>query len=84
VGLAPDNPLVNFDIYVSRLLRTWSIADERFGKSNWIQLPTGIKMHYVENGKGNGDKPLMVFLHGFPEFWFSWRFQLAHFSKDFW
>jgi len=41
-------------------------------------------MHYVESGKGDGTKPLMVFLHGFPEFWFSWRYQLKHFSRDFW
>ena len=28
--------------------------------------------HYVEAGEG----PLVVLLHGFPEFWFSWRFQI--------
>jgi pimeloyl-ACP methyl ester carboxylesterase len=33
----------------------------------------GIRMHYVEAGSG----PLVVFLHGFPEFWYSWRHQLA-------
>ena len=30
-------------------------------------------MHYVEAGDG----PLVVLLHGFPEFWFSWRLQIA-------
>ena len=59
-------------------------TDGRYGKSDWVQLPSGIKMHFVEAGKGDGDKPLMVFLHGFPEFWFSWRYQLKHFSRDFW
>ena len=29
-------------------------------------------------------QPLMVFIHGYPEFWFSWRFQLEYFSKDYW
>ncbi len=38
----------------------------------------GIRMHYVADGKG----PLMLFLHGFPEFWYEWRNQLAEFSKD--
>ena len=31
-----------------------------------------VRLHYV----GAGDGPLVVLLHGFPEFWFSWRFQI--------
>jgi epoxide hydrolase 4 len=31
-----------------------------------------VRLHYVEAGDG----PLVVLLHGFPEFWFSWRFQI--------
>jgi epoxide hydrolase 4 len=30
------------------------------------------RLHYVEAGEG----PLVVLLHGFPEFWYSWRFQI--------
>ena len=26
----------------------------------------------------------MVFVHGFPEFWYSWRHQIKEFSKDYW
>jgi pimeloyl-ACP methyl ester carboxylesterase len=33
----------------------------------------GIRMHCVEAGSG----PLVVFLHGFPESWHSWRHQLG-------
>jgi pimeloyl-ACP methyl ester carboxylesterase len=32
----------------------------------------GARIHYVEAGSG----PAVVLLHGFPEFWFSWREQL--------
>jgi pimeloyl-ACP methyl ester carboxylesterase len=32
-----------------------------------------VKLHYVEAGDG----PLIVLLHGFPEFWFGWRLQIA-------
>jgi pimeloyl-ACP methyl ester carboxylesterase len=32
-----------------------------------------VRLHYVEAGDG----PLIVLLHGFPEFWFSWRLQIA-------
>jgi pimeloyl-ACP methyl ester carboxylesterase len=33
----------------------------------------GIRLHVVERGSG----PLVVLLHGFPEFWWSWRHQLV-------
>ncbi|HEX8854932.1 MAG TPA: alpha/beta hydrolase [Thermoleophilaceae bacterium] len=32
-----------------------------------------VKLHYVEAGDG----PLILLLHGFPEFWFGWRLQIA-------
>ena len=32
-----------------------------------------VRLHYVEAGEG----PLIVLLHGFPEFWFGWRLQIA-------
>jgi epoxide hydrolase 4 len=38
----------------------------------------GINLHYVTQGEG----PLMVFLHGFPDFWYSWRYQIPEFAKD--
>jgi epoxide hydrolase 4 len=37
----------------------------------------GIALHVVLAGPASG-KPLM-FLHGFPEFWFAWRRQIDHF-----
>lgn len=38
----------------------------------------GIKLHYVTQGQG----PLILFLHGFPEFWYSWRKQIPEFAQD--
>jgi len=32
-----------------------------------------VRLHYVEAGDG----PLLVLLHGFPEFWFGWRLQIG-------
>ena len=37
----------------------------------------GIKMHVAEQGEG----PLVVFCHGFPELWYSWRHQLPALAK---
>jgi pimeloyl-ACP methyl ester carboxylesterase len=39
----------------------------------------GIKLHYVTDGSGE----LMLMLHGFPEFWYSWRHQIKEFSEDY-
>jgi epoxide hydrolase 4 len=39
-------------------------------------LTNGISLHYVTEGEG----PLMLLLHGFPEFWYSWRHQIPAFS----
>ncbi len=38
----------------------------------------GVRLHYVSHGQG----PLVLFLHGFPEFWYAWRDQLAEFGRD--
>lgn len=38
-----------------------------------------LKMHYVASGEG----PLMVMIHGFPEFWYSWRHQIPAMSERF-
>ncbi len=38
----------------------------------------GVKLHYAFNGKGK----LIMFLHGFPEYWDMWKAQLTEFGKD--
>jgi len=41
----------------------------------------GVRLHYAR--RGLDDAPLIVFVHGFPEFWYAWKEQLAHFGGDF-
>lgn len=45
-----------------------------FAKAN------GIRLHYVESGSGDD---LVILLHGFPEFWYSWRHQLTELGTRF-
>ncbi|MCM3902970.1 MAG: alpha/beta hydrolase [Pyrinomonadaceae bacterium] len=40
----------------------------------------GIRLHYAESGSGND---LVILLHGFPEFWYSWRHQLIPLGRRF-
>jgi pimeloyl-ACP methyl ester carboxylesterase len=39
----------------------------------------GIKIHYATIGTG----PLVVMIHGFPDFWYSWRHQMDVLSPEF-
>ena len=39
----------------------------------------GVKIHYASLGQG----PLVVMIHGFPDYWYSWRDQMTALSKHF-
>ena len=39
----------------------------------------GIRLHYVTVGEGK----LIMFVHGFPEFWYAWKNQLVEFGRDY-
>jgi epoxide hydrolase 4 len=38
----------------------------------------GVRLHYAMNGSGK----LIMFVHGFPEFWYAWKEQLVEFGRD--
>ena len=46
----------------------------------------GVKLHCAIAGETRGElnRPLMLFLHGFPEFWAAWRTPMAHFAARGW
>jgi len=46
-------------------------------KDTYVEV-NGVRLHCVTAGKG----PLILFLHGFPEFWYEWKNQLSEFRKD--
>ncbi len=49
--------------------------------SQFAHLSNGTRLHYASAG-GPG-KPLILFVHGFPEFWYEWHAQLEEFGGDY-
>jgi pimeloyl-ACP methyl ester carboxylesterase len=41
----------------------------------------GVKIHYA--ALGDKKNPLIVMIHGFPDFWYTWRDQMAALSSDY-
>ncbi|XP_066262403.1 epoxide hydrolase 4-like isoform X1 [Euwallacea similis] len=56
------------------------LVDSSIGQHKHVKLKV-IKLHYVESGPK--DRPLILLLHGFPDFWLSWRFQIPVLSINF-
>jgi epoxide hydrolase 4 len=48
----------------------WKLAEQHDADS------AGVKIHYAAMGKG----PLIIMIHGFPDFWYTWRKQMAALS----
>src|SRR5216683_1278020 len=38
----------------------------------------GVRLHYASVGQG----PLVLFLHGYPSFWYQWKDQMAELGRD--
>ncbi|KAE8678873.1 hypothetical protein F3Y22_tig00111402pilonHSYRG00407 [Hibiscus syriacus] len=47
------------------------------GIEHRIVKVNGINMHFAEKGEG----PVILFIHGFPELWYSWRHQIVALSS---
>ena len=52
-----------------------ALGDPRLRDRNIVS--DGLPLHLVESGQGR----LVLFLHGFPEFWYAWRRQLRLFGE---
>lgn len=52
--------------------------DHGLGKEGFADSG-GVKIHYVTAGEG----PLVVLIHGFPDFWYTWRAQMPTLAKRF-
>lgn len=50
-------------------------------ENQFASLSNGTRLHYASAGEKG--KPLMLFVHGFPEFWYEWEAQLKEFGGDY-
>jgi pimeloyl-ACP methyl ester carboxylesterase len=55
------------------LAGTWSDAEHGYADSD------GVKIHYATMGEG----PLVVMIHGFPDFWYTWRHQMEGLKENY-
>ncbi|KAL7984926.1 hypothetical protein Chor_003496 [Crotalus horridus] len=58
------------------------LSDPSLGTHCYVRIKdSGLRFHYVAAGERG--KPLMLLLHGFPEFWYSWRHQMREFKSEY-
>jgi pimeloyl-ACP methyl ester carboxylesterase len=55
------------------VVRAEELGEDGFADSG------GVKIHYVTSGEG----PLVVMIHGFPDYWYTWRAQMPALAKHF-
>ena len=55
-----------------------AVAEEQLGTEGYAKSGD-LKIHYVTAGEG----PLMVMVHGFPDYWYTWRNQMPELSKHY-
>lgn len=62
------------------LLSSWAnpLVAQELGQEGYADS-NGVKIHYVATGKG----PLLILLHGFPDYWFTWRDQIPILAKHY-
>lgn len=65
--------VVAFQVLLLSKLRADELGEHGFAKSG------DVRIHYVTAGEG----PLLVMIHGFPDYWYTWREQIPALSKHF-
>lgn len=59
-------------------LMSGGLHAEELGTEGYVDSD-GVKLHYVTAGEG----PLVVMIHGFPDYWYTWRNQMPELAKHF-
>ena len=64
--------------FVAVIMSFHYVSAEELGEHGFVDSD-GVKIHYVTSGEG----PLVVMIHGFPDFWYSWRYQMPKLARNF-
>lgn len=62
----------------SALSKPQKVTDAELGTHGFAQSGN-VRIHYVTKGEG----PLLVMIHGFPDYWYTWREQIPALSQKF-
>mmetsp|Transcript_7462 Transcript_7462/g.22060 ORF Transcript_7462/g.22060 Transcript_7462/m.22060 type:complete len:356 (+) Transcript_7462:174-1241(+) len=70
--------------YFKRNVRPLESFEDPCPLEHQFHKVNGVRLHVAVGGrpKDPGSKPLMLFVHGFPEGWFCWRYQLKAFMES--
>ena len=60
------------------LSREGSPADDGLGTHGFAESGD-VRIHYVTKGEG----PLVIMIHGFPDYWYTWRKQMPALAEKF-
>jgi pimeloyl-ACP methyl ester carboxylesterase len=77
--------MICISVFVAVLGAAAAAAKDSAPKDLWDRVEhhyadsSGVKIHYVALGKG----PLIVMIHGFPDFWYTWRNQMDALSSHY-
>ena len=69
-----------FVLLIGVVMCSWSVnAEEPELGTHGFAKSGDVKIHYVTAGDG----PLLVMIHGFPDYWYTWRKQMPALAKDY-
>ena len=71
--------LVTLTLISSVLLTTTNVEGIESEVEHGYVNNNGVKIHYASLGTG----PLVIMIHGFPDFWYTWRYQMKGLSNHF-
>lgn len=69
---------MRYFLFLSTLVCCGATNGEELGTHGFADSD-GVKIHYVVRGQG----PLVIMLHGFPDYWYTWRNQIPTLSSRF-